>query len=118
VHAPRETVSAQGCALTSRRDALPACLARGMHAQSTPTRPKERSFGVRMRGMPRRGATGVASAGLEELRVDQVAEAVDDQEVDLLDSARALGGNANLDVVIAEHARDRAAVTARERDDA
>src|SRR5215471_7827046 len=57
------------------------------------------------------------SARLEQLRVDQVAEAVDHEQVHLLDTARALGRHADLDVAGRERAGDRAAVATGELDD-
>ena len=42
------------------------------------------------------------STGLEQLGVDEVAEAVDDQEVHLLDAARSVRRNADLDVAVRE----------------
>ena len=61
---------------------------------------------TRARGAPERelrplrlADARVASARLEQLRVDQVAEAVDHEQVHLLDPARALRRHADLDVV-------------------
>jgi hypothetical protein len=56
-------------------------------------------------------------SGVSHLRVDQIADAVDREQVNLLNPTRTLCGNANLDVRLLEYAADFSTVATRESDD-
>ena len=59
----------------------------------------------------------VSVAQPQELGVDQVAQAVDHQQVDLLDSRGRIGRHADLHVALAQQAGEPAALAARQRHD-